>query len=129
MSELRTTYLGTLGLAAFFLAVAVGLVAGGAVDERVTPLWNPAFLAAAGLGPAYAAPRMSLRTLFVGGVALGLFYGGMVIVVASFVGSVQAIAPVQLVLWAGATGALPPVAAGLFYRWFERRSRRSPVGR
>ena len=100
-SGLRTTYLGTLGLAAFFLATAVALVACGAVDERIAPLWNPAVLAAAGLGPAYAAPRAPLRALFAGGLALGLFYGALVLLAATLTGSADLLGAGRLFVWAG----------------------------
>ena len=122
-SGLRTTYLGTLGLAAFFLATAVALVACGAVDERIAPLWNPAVLAAAGLGPAYAAPRAPLRALFAGGLALGLFYGALVLLAATLTGSGDLLGAGRLFVWAGAIGALPPTVAGAFYRWLARRAR------
>ena len=124
MSETQTAHLGTLGLAAGFLAVAVALVAAGAVDERVAPLWNPALLAAAALGPAYAAPHTPLRRLFIGGVSLGLLYGGMVIGAAALRGIPVLVGPGRLLALAAAIAALPPVAAGLLYRWIERRSRR-----
>jgi hypothetical protein len=122
-SELRTTYLGTLGIAAFFLAAAVAVVACGAVDERIAPLWNPAVLAAASLGPAYAAPRAPLRALFAGGLGLGLFYGAMVFLASTLTGSANLLGPERLFAWAGAIGAIPPTAAGAFYRWLARRTR------
>lgn len=130
MSELRTTYLGTLGIAALFLAAAVALVASGSVDERVTPLWNLPFLAAASLGPAYAAPRMPLRALFAGGLALGLLYATLALWAAALSGNTHLPEPMRLFAWAIAVGAGLQTAAGILYRWLARRSRRAapPAG-
>ena len=111
-----------VGLVVAFLGLAVLMTAGGVVDDRIAPLWNPAVVAAASIGLHYAEPRPRLWQAGFGGALIGVAYAAFVLAADALTALQIHLGPAELLLRAVAIGVGPPLVGGLLLRWLAPTS-------